>query len=117
MKHLLYMFKQPNIIRAYAACREGRQQHLLTSFRLELDSILDKVAAEINTDRTVDKHLYRVGLELLEILIAVAKTIPLDSALLPADDQGIHDKIDDAFVRTKDILNNSSPKHANKGGS
>ena len=114
MKHLLNIFKQPNIIRAYAACREGNQQHLLTSFQLELDGILDKVAAEINTDRTVDKHLYRVGLELIEIMIAVARAVPLDTALLPPDSKDIHDKIDDAFVRTKDILNNSQPKHANK---
>ena len=116
MNHLLNIFKQRNIIRAYADCRGGSQQHLLTAFRLELDSILDKVAAELNIDRTVDKHLHRVGLELLEILIAVAKAIPLDSAILPPDDKDIHDKIDDAFVKTKDILKNSSPKHANKSG-
>ena len=117
MKHLLNIFKQRNIIRAYATCREGSQQHLLTAFRLELDSLLDKVAAEINIDRTVDEHLHRVGLELLEILIAVTRAIPLDSALLPPNDRTIHDKIDDAFVKTKDILNNSHPKHDNKGGS
>jgi len=117
MKHLLDIFKQRNIIRAYAECRNGSQQHLLTSFQLELDSILDKVAAEINTDRTVDKHLYRIGLELLEIVIAVARAVPLEGALLPPNNKDIHDKIDDAFVKTKDILKNSSPKDANKGGS
>ena len=114
MKHLLNIFKQRNIIRAYAECREGIHQNLLTAFRLELDSLLDQVAAEVNIDRTVDEHLHRVGLELLDILIQVAKAVPIDSVLLQPNDQDIHDKIDDAYVKTKDILHNSLSRHSSK---
>lgn len=104
MKHLLDIFKQRSIVMAYADCRTGHNKSLLAAFRLELDSLLDKVAAEANVYRSTDKHLHRYGYELLEVLIAVANSIPMEKSMYPANDQGIHDKLDDAYTKTKAIL-------------
>ena len=107
MNHLLDIFKPRSIVRAYADCRTGYNKHFLTAFRLELDSLLDRVAAESNIYKETDKELHSFGYELLEVLIAVANAIPIEAPLEVARMDDIHDKLDDAYTKTRAMLNGS----------